>query len=185
MVPATFIRLCLCRLLLHIIYMQFLSGATTMASLSPQLSRSNSQSNPNASDYQSSDDGYDYNMVDDGPEREPTKHALASRANEKDATAVRRSEDPDHAFAETEPHIWQRPAGGRRAKLPEDLERGIVDNTTINGNAPAQSKPEVISIRLRWTMPDIKGRRHLALNAGRAELDVPEPGLQRRRVRWQ
>ena len=156
-----------------------------MASLSPQRSRSNSQSNLNASDYQSSDDGYDYNMVDEGPEREPTKNALDSQGNDKDTTAVRRSEDPDHAFAETEPHIWKRPAGGRRAKLPEDVERGIVENTTTNGIELTQLKPKVNNVRLRWTMPEINGRRHLALNAGTAELDMPEPGLQRRRVRWQ
>lgn len=157
-----------------------------MASLSPQLSRSNSQSNLNASDYQSSDDGYDYNMVDDGPEREPTrKNPLDLQVNEKDATTVRRSEEPDHAYTEIEHHIWQRYAGGRRAKLPGDLESGIVDDTIANGNAPTQPKPEVVSIRLRWTMPEVKGRRHLALNAGKAELDAPGPGLQRRRVRWQ
>ena len=158
-----------------------------MASLSPQLSRSNSQSNFNASEYQSSDDGYDYNMVDDGPEREPTqKNALDLQVNEKDATAVRRSEEPDHAYTEIEHHIWKRTAGGRRAKLPGgDLESGIVDDTITNGNAPTQSKPEVVSIRLRWTMPEVNGRRHLALNAGKAELVPPGPGLQRRRVRWQ
>ena len=150
-----------------------------MASMSPQLSGLNSQ------DYFSSDDGYDYNMVDDGPEREPTKNVLDSRVHEKDATAVRRSEDPDHAFTETAPHIWQRHAGGRRAKLPDDLEHGIVDDTITNGNIPIESKPEVISIRLGWTMLEIEGRRHLVLNAGKDELDVPEPGLQRRRVRWQ
>ena len=157
-----------------------------MASLSPQLSRSNSQSNLNASDYQSSDDGYDYNMVDDGPEREPTrKNPLDLPVNEKDGTAVRRSEEPDHAYTEIEHHIWQRYAGGRRAKLPGDVESGIADDTITNGNAPTQSKPEVVHIRLRWTMPEVKGRRHLALNAGKAELDAPGPGLQRRRVRWQ
>ena len=165
-----------------------------MASLSPQLSRSNSQSNLNASEYQSSDDGYDYNMVDDGPEREPTrKTPLDLRVNEKDATAVRRSEEPDHAYTESEDLIWQRYAGGRRAKLPGDLESGIVDDTTPNvngptppnGNGPTPPKPKVESIRLRWTMPELKGRRHLALNAGKAELDAPGPGLQRRRVRWQ
>ena len=158
-----------------------------MASLSPQLSRSNSQSNFHASDYQSSDDGYDYNMVDDGPEREPTrKNPLDLPVNQKDATAVRRSEEPDHAFTETEDLIWQRYAGGRRAKLPGgDLESGIIDDTIPNGNAPTKSEPEVVSIRLRWTMPEVGGRRHLALNAGKAELDTPGPGLQRRRVRWQ
>ena len=150
-----------------------------MASMSPQLSGLNSQH------YFSSDDGYDYNMVDDGPEREPTKNVLDSQVHEKDATAVRRSEDPDHAFTETAPHIWQRHAGGRRAKLPDDLEHGIVDDTITNGNIPIESKPEVISIRLGWTMLEIEGRRHLVLNAGKDELDVPEPGLQRRRVRWQ
>lgn len=156
-----------------------------MASLSPQLSRSNSQSNL-ASDYQSSDDGYDYNMVDDAPEREPTrKNPLDFPVNERDATAVRRSEEPDHAYTEIEHHIWQRYAGGRRAKLPGDVESGIVDETITNGNAPPQSRPEVVNIRLRWTMPEVEGRRHLALNAGQAELDAPGPGLQRRRVRWQ
>lgn len=157
-----------------------------MASLSPQLSRSNSQSNLNSLDYQSSDDGYDYNMVDDGPEREPTRRNLSSlEIIQRDTNAPRRSDERDHAFTETAPYIWQRHAGGRRAKLPDDLEHGVVDDTMTNGSAPTQSKPEVISIRLRWTMPESEGRRHLALNAGKAELDVPEPGLQRRRVRWQ
>ena len=156
-----------------------------MASLSPQLSRSNSQSNL-ASDYQTSDDGYDYNLLDDGAERDPTrKNPLDIPMNEKGATAVRRSEEPDHAYTEIEHHIWQRYAGGRRAKLPGDLESGVADDTVPNGNAPTQSKPEVVSIRLRWTMPEVKGRRHLALNAGKAELVAPGPGLQRRRVRWQ
>ena len=134
-----------------------------MALMRPQLSRAESQTDLNAIDYQAADDGYDYNLVDDGPEE---------------------------AFTEIEPHIWQRHAGGRRAKLPDDLEHGIVDDTITNGNIPLVSKPEVISIRLGWTMLEIEGRRHLVLNAGKdeldvPELDVPEPGLQRRRVRWQ
>ena len=157
-----------------------------MASLSPPLSRSNSQSNLNASDYRSSDDGYDYNMVDDGPEREPTRRNVSSlEIVQKDTDALRRSDEPDHAFTETAPYIWQRQAGGRRAKLPDDPEHGIVDDTRTNGNAPTLPKPKVVSIGLRWTMPEIEGQRYLALNAGKAELDVPEPGLQRRRVRWQ
>ncbi len=156
-----------------------------MASLSPQVSRSNSQSNLNASDYQSSDDGYDYNMVDEGPEREPTRrNVIELQVIQKDTNALR-PDEPDHAFTETSPHIWQRHAGGRRAKLPYDLEHGIVDDTTTNGIVPVQPKPEVISIELRWTMPEFERRRHLALTAGKAELEVPEPGLQRRRVRWQ
>ena len=157
-----------------------------MASLSTQLSRPYSQSNLNASDSQSSDDGYDYKMLDDGPERKPTERSIFDlQVIQKDAHALRRTDELDHAFTETAPHIWQRHAGGRRAKLPDDLEHGIVEDKISNGNAPTQSKPEVISIRLRWTMPEIEGRRHLALEAGKAELDVPEPGLQRRRVRWQ
>ena len=157
-----------------------------MASLSPQTSRSNSLSNLNSSDYQSSDDGYDYNMVDDGPEREPTRRNLSSlEIIQRDTNAPRGLDEPDPAFTETAPHIWQRHAGGRRAKLPDDLEHGTVDDITTNGIALTELKPEVINIRLRWTMPDIEGRRQLALNAGKAEPDVLEPGLQRRRVRWQ
>lgn len=156
-----------------------------MASLSPQLSRSNSQTNLNSPDYQSSDDGYDYNMVDDGPEREPTRRNVSSlEIMQRDTNAPRRSEERDHEFTETAPHIWQRHAGGRRAKLPDE-EHGIVNDTTTNGIALAQLNPEMNNIRLRWTMPDIEGRRQLALEAGKAELDGPEPGLQRRRVRWQ
>ncbi len=156
-----------------------------MASLSPQLSRSNSQSNLNSLDYQSSDDGYDYNLVDDGPEYEPTRRNFPSlEIIQRDTNALRRLDEPDHEFNETAPNIYQRHAGGRRAKLPDE-EHGIVLDTLTNGNAPIDSKPEVISIRLRWTMAESEGRRHLVLNAGKAELDVPEPGLQRRRVRWQ
>ena len=156
-----------------------------MASLSPQVSRSNFQSNLNSSDYRSSDDGYDYNMIDDGPEREPTWRNVSSLGIiQNDTNAPRRSDEPDHEFNETAPNIYQRHAGGRRAKLPDE-EHGIVPVTMTNGNAPIESKPEVISIRLRWTMPESEGRRQLVLNAGKAELDDPEPGLQRRRVRWQ
>ena len=157
-----------------------------MASLSLQLSGSNSQSNLNSSDYESSNDGYDYNMVDDGPEREPTRRNVSSlEIMQRDTDAPRRSDEPDHAFTETAPHIWQRHAGGRRAKLPEDLEHGIVDDTMTNGIALTELKPEVMNIRLRWTMPENEGRRYLALNPGKAEPDLLEPGLQRRRVRWQ
>ena len=91
----------------------------------------------------------------------------------------------DLALTETAPHTSQRHAGGRRTKLPNDPEYGIVDNAIINGNTPIESKPEVISIRLGWTMLDIEGGRHLVLNAGKAEPDVPGPGLQGGRVRWQ
>ena len=116
-----------------------------MASLSPQLSRSNSQSNLNSSDYESSNDGYDYNMVDDGPEREPTRRNVSSlEIMQRDANAPRRSDEPDHAFTETAPHIWQRHAGGRRAKLPEDLENGILDDTMTNGIALTELKPVAI-----------------------------------------
>ena len=155
-----------------------------MASLSPQLSSSNSQSNLNASDYQSSDDGYDYNMVDDGPEREPTRRDVSDiEIMQRDTNAPRRSDEPDHALPA--PHIWQRHAGGRRAKLPDDLEYGIVDDIMTNGIELTKLKPGVINIRLRWTMPEIEGRRLLALNAGKAEPDVLGTGLQRQRVRWQ
>ena len=161
--------------------------------LRPHHSRANSQSDGYAADYQSSDDGYDYNIVDDAPEAQPTKAkqvkpAKTSRAS-IEPSASQGLEDADHAFIETMPHIWQRHAGGRRAKIPEvdlDLEKGAVsDDAATDEKESPRAAPEVINIKLRWTMPEIEGRRVLHLDSSKSDAEVQEPYLQRRRVRWQ
>ena len=86
------------------------------------------------------------------------------------------------------PDIYQRYAGGRRAKIPEidlDLEMGIDDGTTKNEDCTREAIPEVTSIKLRWTMLEADNRRVLALNTGTPDVGLQEPYLQRRRVRWQ
>ena len=162
------------------------------ARLRPHHSRGNSQSDDYASDYQSSDDGYDYNIVDDAPEAQPTKakqfeSAKLSQAP-SEASASKGLEDADHAFTETMPHIWQRHAGGRRAKIPEvdlDLEKGVGDGAVTNEKKSPKAAPTVTNIKLRWTMPEIKGQRVLQLISSKPDFEVQEQYLQRRRVRWQ
>ena len=162
------------------------------ARLRPHLSRANSQSDDYASDHQSSDDGYDYNIVDDAPEAQPTKakelQPTRSLQTPIQASASKGLGDADHAFTETMPHIWQRHAGGRRAKIPEvnlDLEKGVSDGAATHADRLSKASPKVTSIKLRWTMPEIKGLRVLQLNSGHPDVEVQEHYLQRRRVRWQ
>ncbi len=160
--------------------------------LRPHRSRANSRNSGYASDRQSSDDGYDYNDVDDAPESVSTKAKEFTPANPSQAliepSASKGREDADHAFTETMPHIWQRHAGGRRAKIPDvdlDLEKGRSDGAATGKNEPPTAAPTVTSIKLRWTMPEIKGRRVLRLESGKPDVEVQEHYLQRRRVRWQ
>ena len=154
--------------------------------------RTDSQREDHASDYQSSDDGYDYNIVDDAPEAQPTKAkefkpAKVSQAPNQ-SSASRGLEDADIAFTETMPHIWQRQAGSRSAKIPyidPDLEKGISDSATTDKRKSLRAPPEVKNFKLRWSLPEIKGRRVLQLDAGRPDVEIQEHYLQRRRVRWQ
>lgn len=163
------------------------------ARLRPHHSRVNSQSDDYASDYQSSDDGYDYNIVDDAPEAQPTvakqfEPAKTSQAPSEAASASKGLEDADNAFVETMPHIWQRHAGGRRAKIPEvdlDLEKGVVDSAVTKEKESPKAVPNVTNIKLRWTMPEIEGRRILQLTSSKPDFEIQEHYLQRRRVRWQ
>ena len=154
--------------------------------------RTDSQRDDHASDYQSSDDGYDYNTVDDAPEAQPTKAKEFKPAKtpqvSHELSASRGLEDTDNAFTETMPHIWQRHAGGRRAKIPEidlDLEKGTSDGATTDKRRSSRAAPKVNNFKLRWTLPEIKGRRVLRLDSGKPDVEVQEPYLQRRRVRWQ
>ena len=162
------------------------------ARLRPHRSRANSQSDDYASDHQSSDDGYDYNIVDDAPEALPTKAKESKPAGSPqasvEASASKELGDADHAFTETMPHIWQRHAGGRRAKIPEvdlDLEKGVSDGAATDAKKSPKAAPEVTSIKLRWTMPEIEGGRVLQLTSGKPDAEAQEHYLQRRRVRWQ
>lgn len=162
------------------------------ARLRPHHSRVNSQSDEYASDYQSSDDGYDYNIVDDAPEAQPTKAKTFEPARTSQAPSEASTSkglgDADNVFVETMPHIWQRHAGGRRAKIPEvdlDLEKGDGDGPVTTEKGSPKAVPKVTNIKLRWTMPEIKGRRVLHLTSSKPDVEVQEHYLQRRRVRWQ
>ena len=160
--------------------------------LRPHHSRANSENDDYASNRQSSDDGYDYNNVDDAPEAEPTKaketRSVKTSPAPIEANASKGQEDADPAFTETMPHIWQRQAGGRRAKIPEldlDLEKGLNDKAAAGENKSPEGALTVTSIKLRWTMPEIEGRRVLRLESGKPDVNVQGYYLQRRRVRWQ
>lgn len=162
-----------------------------LARLRPHHSRANSQSDDYASDSQNSDDGYDYNIVDDAPEAQPTKakkfKSVKTPQAPIEASATTALEDADHAFTETMPYIWQRHAGGRRAKIPEvdlDLERGVGDGATMDEKQSAKAVPDVTNVQLRWTLPEIKGRRVLQLTSSMLDVGIQEHYLQRRRVRW-
>ena len=159
--------------------------------LRPHHSRTQSQVLDNASDYQSSDDGYDYNVVDDAPEAQPTKpkevHAFKPQTP-TEASVLERPGVTDNAFAETLPHIFQRHAGGRRAKIPTDeldLEKGLNGNRTAGQGESPKAIPKLTNIKLRWTMPEVDNRHTLRLNCDDMDLGTQEPHLQRRRVRWQ
>ena len=162
------------------------------ARLRPHHSRSNSQATENTPGYQSSDDGYDYNVVDDAPEAQPTKPKDLSLSNFRrhttEVTVLRRPEVTDNAFTETMPHIFQRQSGGRRAKIPTDvevdLEKGTNGSTTSKEKEPKAAIPKLTNVKLRWTMPEINGSRMLKLNHDKADLGVQKPYLQSRRVRW-
>ena len=168
-----------------------------MASLSPKLSRSNSQSNLNASYYQSSDHGYDYNMVDDGPEREPTRKNVSilemlqrdvntmvsmspqlSRSNSQtnlNSSDYQRADDgydynmvddgPENTYTKTEPHIWQRPAGGRREKLP-DGEPSLIEAAERCGASLEKLKKHAYDSKAKYT----RGTKRKMLD--KVDLDV-------------
>ena len=156
--------------------------------LSSQHSSSYSQNEEFASDRQNADDGYDYNIVDDAPEAQPTRAKDFPLAKASDSPIESRisgkSGDLDHAFTETMPNIYQRRAGGRRANIPDvdlDLEKGPLNGASQNEANSPKEVPEMASIRLRWTMPDVA----LELNAGKPDIEVQEAYLQRRSVQWQ
>lgn len=161
--------------------------------LKPHHSRNHTQASDYASDHQSSDDGYDYNIVDDAPEAEPTKPKELARATPHqappEASASRRPDVADDAFTETMPYIFQRHAGGRRAKIPTDvdvdLEMGLNSASARDKKKTWRAISELKNIKLRWTMPEIKNRRVLQLDFDKADAEAQEHYLQRRRVRWQ
>lgn len=174
------------------------------ARLRPRDSWTHSHAATYASIFQNSDDGYDYNVVDDAPEAQPTKpkEKLAARRdqNKADSSALERSETVDNASPETT-HIFQRPAGARRAKIPTDididLEKGINGDKATSKFKLGGPVPTFTNIKLRWTMPEIESRRVLRLNYdredervheprlhSRASRKTQEPYLQRERVQW-
>ena len=164
------------------------------ARLRPHHSRTHSQKPGNPSDYQSSDDGYDYNIVNDAPEAQPTKpqeiEPAKLRRTPTEVIPLGRLAIADNASARIMPHIFQRPAGGRRAKIPTDtdvdLEQGTNGgDTLVDENEPRKAAPELTNIKLQWTMLEINGRRVLQLKSDKADVEVQQPYLQRRRVRWQ
>jgi len=163
------------------------------ARLRPHHSRTHSQATDYASDYQSSDDGYDYNVVDDAPEAQPTKPKALDLPEPQQrltqAGALSRSDVADNVFTETMPHIFQRHAGGRRAKIPTDveldLEKGVEDRASGEEKEPRKAVPEPRNIKLRWTMPEINSRRVLQLNYDKSDIEFSDPYLQQRRVQWQ
>ena len=163
------------------------------ARLRPHHSRSHSQVIDYASDYQSSDDGYDYNIVDDAPEAQATKPKTLDvpepRQSLTQAGVLSRPDVADNVFTETMPRIFQRHGGGRRAKIPTDvemdLEKGLDNPATGEDKEPRKAVPELKNIKLRWTMPEIDSRHVLQLNYDKADLELQEPYLQQRRVRWQ
>ena len=160
--------------------------------LRPHHSRNQSQVLENGSEYQSSDDGYDYNVVDDAPEAQPTKpkelNPVKPQTPSEASSALERPDLTDNAFAETLPHIYQRHAGGRRAKIPTDevdLEKGLNGIGTTGEGEPPKAIPKLTNIKLRWTMPEVDNKHTLHLNYDDVDLGAQEPHLQRRRVRWQ
>ena len=159
--------------------------------LRPRHSRTQSQVLDNASEYQSSDDGYDYNVVDDAPEAQPTKPKELNAVKAQTPTEVSALGRPgltDNTFAETSPHIFQRPAGGRRAKIPTDeldLEKGLDGNRITGKEGSSLAIPKLTNIKLRWTMPEVDNKHNFHLNCDDVDLGAQEPHLQRRRVRWQ
>ena len=127
--------------------------------------------------------------MDDAPEAQlskPKELNAKTRQTSTGASALGRSDLTDNAFTETLPHIFQRHAGGRRAKIPTnelDLERGIDGNATADEGESPKAVPKT-NIKLRWTMPKVDSRRLLQLDYDTVNLGVQGPYLQRRRVRW-
>ena len=66
-----------------------------------------------------------------------------------------------------------------------DLEKGINLGATADEKKLRRAASELRHIKLRWTMPENNGRRVLELEHDKADVEVQEPYLQRRRVRWQ
>ncbi len=87
------------------------------------------------------------------------------------------------------PHIFQRDAGGRGAKIPTDvevnLEKGVKTRAIGEDKESRKAVREFRNIKLSWTMPEINSRRVLQLNYDKADVEFQEPYLQQRRVRWQ
>lgn len=72
--------------------------------------------------------------------------------------------------------------------MPEvylDLEKGVSGGAATDEKKSSKAAPEVTNIKLRWTMSEIKGRRVIQLDSSKPDVEVQEPYLQRRRVRWQ
>ena len=142
-------------------------------------------------DNHDADDGYDYNMVDDGPEDEPTRERRPAyyRQPPLEHGVLNRADFVNDSFTETTPHIFQRRAGGRRAKIPIDVDADLGRRTNsieVTDRERSQKViPESACINLRWTMPEIDGRHVLQLSYARTDEDLEQAFLQRQRVRWQ
>lgn len=150
--------------------------------LRPHHSHQNSQTDGEISEYQDSDDGYDYNVVDPPPEAHlttPKELPAALRGqghaqvNGLSKPGVQDSVSPDPMT-----HIFQRQAGGRRAKIPTDID---LEKGSVKGEAKV---PRPMNVKLRWTMQKTKGKETLKLEYDSHDGDVQEPYLQRRRVQW-
>ena len=144
-------------------------------------------------DNHDADDGYDYNMVDDGPEAEPTKpkesDPVKSRSTPTDFSTLSGADGTHDSLVEVIPHIFQRRAGGRRAKVPTDidadLEKGMDGSEIIDREKPRDVDSESAHINLCWTMTEIDGRRIPQLSCDKTDKVAQKPPAKRQRVRWQ
>lgn len=160
-------------------------------------------------------DGYDYNNVELSPEGMKTEQSsrLPAPSSSPKSTSPAKSQEafpdltkvrsPKNQNDEAISYIGYRPAGSRRAKVP-DLEKGTnygaptdayghenqsqpgsrTLNTQSGGNWPeAQADGDTKYIKLGWTMAHSEAKTKFLLNVAAPVIGAQDPDLQRR-VLW-
>jgi hypothetical protein len=143
----------------------------------------------------SPDDGFDYHDKGPSPEDEPTTERVRAKDLSIDPTVTNAGvnapeEDSDHVLDNWKPNFYERHAGGRRAKIPdEENQMNDVVPADDEAESPATPTPhdrmsrwrrksssgsistwlskkaKLRHMRLHWEKEDYEGAQRLVLNA--------------------
>ena len=172
-------------------------GQTKSPSPPEQLgAQGHSRVAPSRSHSLSPDDGFDYHDQGPSPEDEPTKERANIKDGPRNSTintpgVDAQGEDEEHVFDSWEPSIYERHAGSRRAKIPDEENQinGVVhaDHDAVSPTKPnppertsrwrgprkssepistkSSQKAKLRHVLLHWEKEEVEGAQRLILNA--------------------